>query len=343
MSGPGFDGGVLLITGGTGSFGQAVVGRFLESGLDEVRVFSRDEAKQEAMRLAWAHPRLRFRIGDVRDPAAVSQAMRGVRLVFHAAALKQVPSCEFFPMEALATNVHGTHNVIDAAVAAGVERLVLLSTDKAVHPVNAMGMTKALAEKVLVARARLAAAGDCVLTATRYGNVLASRGSVVPLFLAQIAAGTPMTVTDPAMTRFLMTLEESVALVCHAFAQALTGDIWVQRAPAAAIGDVAGALSRLFGGHRVVTIGTRHGEKRHETLMAREETARAEVLGAFARVPMDARDLDYGRYVTSGEAGIGAAQDYTSETAERLEDGALERVLLGLPEVAAAVERRGRA
>ncbi len=339
MSVPRFDGGVLLITGGTGSFGQAVLARFLDSGLDEVRILSRDEAKQEALRHAHRHPRLSFRIGDVRDPAAVREAMQGVRLVFHAAALKQVPSCEFHPLEAVATNVHGTANVLQAALDQGVERAILLSTDKAVAPVNAMGMTKALAEKAMIAKARLAPPGACVLTATRYGNVLASRGSVVPLFLSQIAAGRPMTVTDPAMTRFLMSLDESVDLVCHAFAHAQPGDIFVQRAPAATVGDLAAALSAMFGDHPMVTIGTRHGEKQHETLVSREEMARAQDLGRYLRIPADARDLDYGRYLGEGAPGIAAAADYTSQTTERLGVPALRALLGTLPEVQAALAR----
>lgn len=339
MSEPRFDGGTLLITGGTGSFGQAVLGRFLDSGLDEVRIFSRDEAKQEALRQHHRNPRLTFRIGDVRDPMAVREAMQGVRLVFHAAALKQVPSCEFHPLEAVATNVHGTANVLQAALDQGAERAILLSTDKAVAPVNAMGLTKALAEKTMIAKARLAPAGSCVLTATRYGNVLASRGSVVPLFLSQIAAGRPMTVTDPHMTRFLMTLEESVDLVLHAFNHANPGDIFIQRAPAATIGDLAGALSRMFSDHPIVPIGTRHGEKLHETLVAREEMARADSNGAYLRIPADARDLDYERFVSEGKPSIADSSDYTSATAARLDGPAIEGLLMSLPEVRAALAR----
>jgi len=337
---PRFDGGTLLITGGTGSFGQAVLGRFLDSGLDEVRIFSRDEAKQEALRHQHRSARLTFRIGDVRDPGAVKEAMQGVRLVFHAAALKQVPSCEFHPLEAVATNVRGTANVLQAALDQGVERAILLSTDKAVAPVNAMGLTKALAEKTMIAKARFAPPGGCVLTATRYGNVLASRGSVVPLFLSQIAADRPMTVTDPEMTRFLMTLDDSVDLVLHAFAHAVPGDVFVQRTPAATIGDLAGTLSRMFGNHAVVTIGTRHGEKLHETLVSREEMARAEHLGLYLRIPSDTRDLDYSRYVSSGEPTIGKAAEYTSATTDRLDRAAIERLLLTLPVVTAALKAR---
>jgi len=336
MTQPRFDGGTLLITGGTGSFGQAVLDRFLGSGLDEVRIFSRDEAKQEQLRHRHRSPRLTFRIGDVRDPMAVREAMQGVRLVFHAAALKQVPSCEFHPLEAVATNVHGTANVLQTALDQGVERAILLSTDKAVAPVNAMGLTKALAEKTMIAKARLARAGACVLTATRYGNVLASRGSVVPLFLSQIAAGRPMTVTDPAMTRFLMTLDQSVDLVLHAFAHANPGDIFVQRGPAATIGDLAAALSRLFNDHPIVTIGTRHGEKLHETLVAREEMARADDQGIYLRIPADARDLDYERYVSEGEFTIADTADYTSSNTQRMDGGAIEALLMTLPEVRAA-------
>lgn len=339
MTPPRFDGGTLLITGGTGSFGQAVLGRFLDSGLDEVRIFSRDEAKQEGLRHRHRNPRLTFRIGDVRDPMAVREAMQGVRLVFHAAALKQVPSCEFHPLEAVATNVHGTANVLQAALDQGAERAILLSTDKAVAPVNAMGLTKALAEKAMIAKARLAPDGACVLTATRYGNVLASRGSVVPLFLSQIAAGRPMTVTDPHMTRFLMTLDQSVDLVLHAFVHANPGDIFVQRGPAATIGDLADALSRMFGNHPIVTTGTRHGEKLHETLVAREEMARADAHGTYLRIPADGRDLDYERFVSEGEFTIADATDYTSANTERLDGAAIEALLMSLPEVRAA--RRG--
>ncbi len=339
MSVPRFDGGVLLITGGTGSFGRAVLDRFLDSGLDEVRILSRDEAKQEALRHAHRHSRLSFRIGDVRDPAAVREAMQGVRLVFHAAALKQVPSCEFHPLEAVATNVHGTANVLQAALDQGAEHAILLSTDKAVAPVNAMGMTKALAEKAMIAKARLAAPGGCVLTATRYGNVLASRGSVVPLFLSQIAAGRPITVTDPAMTRFIMTLDQSVDLVGHAFTHAQGGDIFVQRAPAASIGALAQAIAKLFGDHPIVSIGPRHGEKLHETLVSREEMARATDHGAYLRIPADARGLDYDQYVTQGEPAITAAAEYTSHGTEQLATAALEALLLSLPEVRALLAR----
>lgn len=312
-----FAGKTILITGGTGSFGHAVARRFLRGAIGQVRIFSRDEKKQEDMRLHFADPRMQFHIGDVREYGSVLEAMRGVDLVFHAAALKQVPSCEFHPLEAVRTNVLGAENVIGAAIACGVDRVVALSTDKAVYPINAMGLSKALMEKLAVARSR--SAGRTVLCATRYGNVMASRGSVIPLFVRQLKAGQELTVTDPAMTRFLMSLEDSVDLVLFAYAHARQGDIFVQKAPACTIADLAEALRIVFDrGNPVRIIGTRHGEKLYESLVSREEMARAEDLGAFYRIPADARDLNYSKFFSSGEPAISTAEDYTSHNTSRL-------------------------
>jgi UDP-N-acetylglucosamine 4,6-dehydratase len=314
-----FDGQVLMITGGTGSFGNAVLSRFLSTNVREIRIFSRDEKKQEDMRIALSNPKLRFYIGDVRNCDSIHEAMQGVDYVFHAAALKQVPSCEFYPMEAVRTNVLGAENVMNAAVAAGVKRVVVLSTDKAVYPVNAMGISKAMMEKLMVAKARLRAEGQTVLCATRYGNVMASRGSVIPLFVQQIKEGKPLTVTDPQMTRFLMSLEDSVNLVLHAFEHGRQGDIFVQKAPASTVGDLAAALSALFNhttGIRI--IGTRHGEKLYESLLSREEMARAGDMGLYYRIPADDRDLNYNKYFDEGETKVSAFDDYTSHNTERL-------------------------
>lgn len=323
-----FDEKVLMITGGTGSFGHTMLKRFLATDVREIRVFSRDEKKQEEMRIALGNDKVKFHIGDVRDLASVSQAMVGVDFVFHAAALKQVPSCEFHPMEAVKTNVIGTENVLNAAVACGVRRVVVLSTDKAVYPVNAMGMSKAMAEKLMVARSRSIPAAGPVVCATRYGNVIASRGSVIPLFLQQIKEGLPLTVTDPKMTRFLMSLEDSVDLVLHAFTHAQQGDIFVQKAPACAIGDLALALRELAGFEVPVTvIGTRHGEKRYETLVSREELAKAEDMGRYFRVPADNRDLNYGKYLAEGEQQISELEDYTSHNTERLDVEGIKTLL----------------
>lgn len=329
-----FAGGTLLITGGTGSFGTAVVRRFLDSGLDEVRVFSRDEKKQEDMRLALPHPKLKFHIGDVREYRSIRDATRGVDFIFHAAALKQVPSCEFHPMEAVRTNVVGTENLFEAAIANRVQRVILLSTDKAVYPINAMGMSKALAERVMVAKSRGTSPGATTLCATRYGNVMGSRGSVIPLFLQQIAAGKPLTLTDPAMTRFMMSLDESVDLVLHAFRLGGPGDIFVQKAPAARVGDVASALTEITGHQAGRTIiGTRHGEKLYETLVSREELARAEDLGRYFRIPADARSLNYAAYVSEGQPEIALTEDYTSHNTDRLGVEAIKAKLIELPEV----------
>lgn len=309
----------LLITGGTGSFGNAVLRRFIDSDLAEIRIFSRDEKKQEDMRLAWCNDKIKFYIGDVRDAESVDNAMSGVNYVYHAAALKQVPSCEFYPMEALRTNVIGTENVIQASIRRGVERVVLLSTDKAVYPINAMGISKAMAEKVLVGKSRMLGQSDTILCATRYGNVMASRGSVIPLFVDQIRCGQPLTVTDAAMTRFLMSLDESVDLVLHAFENARQGDIFVQKAPASSVGDLAEALKRIFQSEAPIqVIGTRHGEKLYETLISREEMARVEDLDRYYRIPADARDLNYNKYFSDGEQSIAVLEDYTSHNTERL-------------------------
>ena len=310
---------VLLVTGGTGSFGHAVVNRLLQTECAEIRVFSRDEKKQEDMRLALRNDRLKFHIGDVRDYASVEDVVRGVDYIFHAAALKQVPSCEFYPLEAVRTNVIGAEHVMRAAIDHRVSRCVLLSTDKAVYPINAMGMTKALMEKLMVAKSRVCDPSMTVLCATRYGNVMASRGSVIPLFLQQLREGKPLTVTDPDMTRFLMSLEESVDLVLHAFARAKPGDIFVQKAPASTIGDLALALRALTGRNVPINvIGTRHGEKLYESLVSREEMARAEDLGRYYRIPADTRDLNYDLYFVKGQTSISEFEDYTSHNTRRL-------------------------
>jgi UDP-glucose 4-epimerase len=309
----------LLVTGGTGSFGNAVLQRFLHSDLREIRVFSRDEKKQEDMRIALRSDKVKFYIGDVRDYESVSDAMRGVDYVFHAAALKQVPSCEFYPMEALRTNVLGADNVVRAAIDQRVRRVVLLSTDKAVYPINAMGMSKAMMEKVMVAKSRLCDPETTVMSATRYGNVMASRGSVIPLFVDQLLAGKPLTVTDPSMTRFLMSLDESVDLVLYAFEHARPGDIFVQKAPACTVGDLALALRELLGRkNEIKVIGTRHGEKLFESLVSREEMSRAEDLGGYYRIPADSRDLNYDKYFVEGQPEIAQIEDYTSHNTRRL-------------------------
>jgi UDP-glucose 4-epimerase len=326
-----FDDGVLMITGGTGSFGNTVLSRFLNTGVREIRVFSRDEKKQEDMRIALNNSKLRFYIGDVRDHDSVSQAMRGVDFVFHAAALKQVPSCEFHPMEAVRTNVLGTENVLNAATANGVKRVVVLSTDKAVYPINAMGMSKALAEKLMVAKARMQQPGRAVFCATRYGNVMGSRGSVIPLFIEQLKAGKPLTVTDPNMTRFLMSLEDSVDLVLYAFTHGEQGDIFVQKAPASTLGDLAAALREIFNPKaQTRIIGTRHGEKLYESLISREEMAHAQDLGGYFRVPSDNRELNYAKYFSEGEESISRLDDYTSHNTQRLNVEQVKALLLKL-------------
>jgi UDP-N-acetylglucosamine 4,6-dehydratase len=310
---------VLLITGGTGSFGNTVLRRFLETNVREIRIFSRDEKKQEEMRIALNNPKLRFYIGDVRNYDSLFQALKGVDYVFHAAALKQVPSCEFYPLEAVRTNVLGSENVMASAIARGVSRVVMLSTDKAVYPINAMGISKAMMEKFMVAKARAQMEGETILCATRYGNVMASRGSVIPLFVTQIKEGKPITMTDPNMTRFLMSLEDSVDLVLYAFQHAKQGDIFVQKAPAATVGDLAQALKELFNRHNSFRIiGTRHGEKLYESLISREEMAKAENLGDYYRIPADNRDLNYAHYFSEGEETISHLDDYTSHNTKRL-------------------------
>jgi len=310
---------VLMITGGTGSFGSTAVRRFLNSGVREIRIFSRDEKKQEDMRIALKDSKAKFYIGDVRNYDSVYQAMHGVDYVFHAAALKQVPSCEFYPMEAVRTNIQGAENVLNAAVQAGVKRVVVLSTDKAIYPINAMGISKAMMEKLMVAKARMRSEGETVLCATRYGNVMASRGSVIPLFVDLIKSGKPLTVTDPEMTRFLMSLEDSVDLVLHAFEHAQQGDIFVQKAPASTVGDLAQAMKELFNADNPIQIiGTRHGEKLYESLLSREEMARAEDMERYYRVPSDDRDLNYAKYFVEGETVVSSCDDYTSHNTERL-------------------------
>lgn len=322
----------LLITGGTGSFGHAVLRNFLNSEVDEIRIFSRDEKKQDDMRLAFSSDKLKFYIGDVRDYSSISLAMNGVDFVFHAAALKQVPSCEFYPLEAVKTNILGTENVISSAVQNNVSRMVVLSTDKAVYPINAMGMSKALAEKITVARSRLLSSESCpILCATRYGNVMASRGSVIPLFVSQIKSGQPITITDPAMTRFLMSLDESVDLVIHAFSNSSQGDIFVQKAPAATVHDLALALKEIFNSSVPIrVIGTRHGEKLYESLISREEMAHAVDMNRYYRIPADVRDLNYAKYFSLGEEGISQSEDYTSHNTERLSVSQIVELLLKL-------------
>lgn len=328
----------LLITGGTGSFGNAVLQRFLHSDFAEIRVFSRDEKKQEDMRVALRSNKVKFYIGDVREYDSVHDALRGVDYVFHAAALKQVPSCEFYPMEAVRTNVIGAENVIRAAIAQEVRRCVVLSTDKAVYPINAMGMSKAMMEKVMVAKSRLCDPGKTVLSATRYGNVMASRGSVIPLFLKQLLEGKPLTITDPNMTRFLMSLEESVDLVLYAFEHARPGDIFVQKAPASTVGDLAQAMRAVLQrDNEIKIIGTRHGEKLYESLVSREEMVRAEDLGGYYRIPADSRDLNYAKYFVEGETAISSIDDYTSHNTKRLTVEEVKQVLLKLELIQEAV------
>lgn len=318
----------LMITGGTGSFGKTVLKRFLDTDVREILVFSRDEKKQEDMRIAFNNDKLKFHIGDVRDCDRVNSSMVGVDYVFHAAALKQVPSCEFYPMEAVKTNILGTENVINAAIANQVSRVVVLSTDKAVYPINAMGISKALAEKIVIAQARMIPAGGPVVCATRYGNVMASRGSVIPLFVNQLKAGKPLTITDPGMTRFLMSLYDSVSLVLYAFEHANQGDLFVQKAPASTIADLAAALSQLFGKqHNTKIIGTRHGEKLYESLISREEMAKAEDLGGYYRIPIDGRDLNYNKYFVEGETVVSDFEDYTSHNTHRLNVAGVKELL----------------
>ena len=326
-----FDDSILMITGGTGSFGQTVLNRFLNSGVKEIRIFSRDEKKQEDLRIAFSNTKLRFYLGDVRDLSSVQRAMTGVNYVFHAAALKQVPSCEFYPMEAVLTNVIGTENVLNASTESGVRRVVLLSTDKAVYPINAMGISKAMAEKIMVAKARTQLPGETTFCATRYGNVMASRGSVIPLFVSQLKSSNPITLTDPNMTRFLMSLEDSVDLVLHAFTHGQQGDIFVQKSPASTMGDLAQALKELFASNSPThVIGTRHGEKLYESLISREEMAHAQDMGDYYRIPADNRDLNYAKYFSEGEEGISHLYDYTSHNTQRLDVALIKSLLLKL-------------
>lgn len=322
---------VLMITGGTGSFGNTVLRRFLSTDVREIRIFSRDEKKQEEMRIALNNSKLKFYIGDVRDYASVHDAMKGVDFVFHAAALKQVPSCEFYPMEAVRTNVIGTENVMNAATANRVKRVVVLSTDKAVYPINAMGISKAMAEKLMVAKSRMQIEGETVFCATRYGNVMASRGSVIPLFISQLRDGKPLTVTDPNMTRFLMSLEDSVDLVLYAYEHGQQGDIFVQKAPASTVADLAQAVKELFKkDNEVRVIGTRHGEKLYESLISREEMAHATDMGDYYRIPADNRDLNYAKYFSEGETEISELEDYTSHNTHRMNVEQIKTLLLKL-------------
>jgi len=321
----------LLITGGTGSFGNAVLNRFLGTNIKEIRIFSRDEKKQDDMRQLYRNEKIKYYIGDTRDKRSLDAAMRGSDYVFQAAALKQVPSCEFFPMEAVRTNVMGCENVLDSALDNGVQNVIVLSTDKAVYPINAMGMSKALSEKVMVAKSRNLSGTGTVFCGTRYGNVMASRGSVIPLFVDQIKKGEPLTITDPKMTRFMMTLEDAVALVLFAFEHGENGDIFVQKAPAATIEVLAQALIELYNAtSRIKVIGTRHGEKLYETLVNREEIAKAYDLGDYYRIPADNRDLNYGKFFTEGESKMSEVEDYTSHNTERLDVAATKQLLLKL-------------
>lgn len=327
-----FDGKTLLITGGTGSFGNTVLQRFLrDTNVAEIRVFSRDEKKQEDMRVSLANPKLKFHIGDVRDFSSIKSAMHGVDYVFQAAALKQVPSCEFYPFEAVKTNVIGVENVCNAAIECGVSRLIALSTDKAVYPINAMGISKAMMEKIVVAKARLTATEKTRFCCTRYGNVMASRGSVIPLFINQIKSGKPLTITDPSMTRFLMSLDDSVDLVVYAFTHGHQGDTFVQKAPASTIADLAQALVELFeADNEIKVIGTRHGEKLYEALLTREEMAQAEDMGDYYRIPADNRDLNYNKFFSEGKVRSPNSEAYNSHNTTRLDFAGVKEKLLSL-------------
>jgi len=321
----------ILISGGTGSFGNAVLRKFLDTDIKEIRIFSRDEKKQDDMRKYYNNSKLKFYLGDVRDSQSVMNVTRGVDFIFHAAALKQVPSCEFYPLEAVKTNILGTENILEAAIRCGVERVICLSTDKAVYPINAMGLSKALMEKVLIAKSRISS--DTIICATRYGNVMASRGSVIPLFVEQIKAGKPITVTDSNMTRFMMTLEDSVDLVLFAFQNGNPGDVFVQKSPAATIGQLAKAIAEVLGvpDHPVYIIGTRHGEKLYEVLLSREEMVKAEDMGKYYRVLPDLRDLNYDKYFQEGEIEVSTAEDYNSHNTEQLDIEGIKELLLSIP------------
>ena len=319
---------VLLITGGTGSFGKSVLKRFISEDFSEIRIFSRDENKQEHMRIEFNHPKLKFYIGDIRDYDSLYVAMTGVDYVFHAAALKQVPSCEFYPLEAVRTNVLGSENVINAGVARGVKRIIMLSTDKAVYPTNAMGISKSMMEKIMIAKSRLLNDSDTILCATRYGNVMGSRGSVIPLLLNQLKNDMPLTITDPNMTRFMMSLEDSVNLVLHAFEHGKQGDIFVQKSSACRVIDLANALKELAGKeNKINIIGTRHGEKLYETLVSREEMIRVEDIDCYYRIPADNRDLNYAQYYSEGEIKVSLQEDYTSHNTDRLNITQLKALL----------------
>jgi UDP-N-acetylglucosamine 4,6-dehydratase len=323
---------ILMITGGTGSFGNAVLKRFLLADVKEIRIFSRDEKKQEDMRIKFNNSKIKFYLGDVRDYSSIHKAMKDVDYVFSAAALKQVPSCEFYPLEAIKTNVIGSEHVMKAAIEQSVKRVVMLSTDKAVYPINAMGMSKAMMEKVMVANSRMATKDETTLCATRYGNVMASRGSVIPLFVNQIKQNLPITITDPDMTRFLMSLDNSVDLVLHAFNHAEPGDIFVQKAPASTVHDLALALLDIFNkkNHPIITIGTRHGEKLYETLVSREEISKAEDMDNYYRIPSDNRDLNYGQFFNEGDKKISQLDDYTSHNTKRLNVSEVKKLLMNL-------------
>lgn len=327
-----FENGTLLVTGGTGSFGNAVLERFLASELQEIRIFSRDEKKQDDMRKRYANPKLKFYLGDIRDYRSVLKATRGVDYIFNAAALKQVPSCEFHPMEAVKTNILGTENVLEAAIQNEVKRVVCLSTDKAVYPINAMGISKAMMEKVMVATSRNVDEAKTIVCGTRYGNVMASRGSVIPLFVQQILSGQALTVTDPAMTRFMMSLADAVDLVLYAFEHGHNGDIFVQKAPAVTIGTLAKAVAAHMGvpEHPINIIGTRHGEKLYEALLTREEMASAEDMGNYFRLPPDLRNLDYAKFVDEGDDSITQSEDYNSHSTDRLDQAGMQNLLMNL-------------
>lgn len=334
-----FKGKTILITGGTGSFGNAVMCRFLESDIGEIRIFSRDEKKQDDMRKRYHNDKLKFYLGDVRDLASVQNAMHGVDYVFHAAALKQVPSCEFFPLEAVKTNVLGTENVLNAAIQYGVEKVICLSTDKAAYPINAMGISKAMMEKVMIAKSRTVNPDKTLICGTRYGNVMASRGSVIPLFIEQIKAGQPLTITDPDMTRFLMSLEDAVELVVFAYKNAQAGDIMVQKSPASTVADLVQALLGLFNAdNEIKIIGTRHGEKRYETLLTREEYIKAEDMGDFYRVPADKRDLNYDKYFSEGNPQLSTDEEYNSDNTDRLNIEQIKEKLLKMDYVKSELE-----
>ena len=333
-----FNNKTLLITGGTGSFGNAVMKRFLNNGVKEIRIFSRDETKQDDMRKRFADDKLKFYIGDVRDKGSLNNAMYGVDYIFHAAALKQVPSCEFFPLEAVKTNVLGTENVLTSAIEHGVKKVICLSTDKAAYPINAMGISKAMMEKVFIAKSKTVPPENTTICGTRYGNVMASRGSVIPLFIDQIKSGKPITITDPSMTRFMMSLDEAVELVAFAFDNARSGDIMVQKSPASTIGDLAQALIEIFGAkNEIKTIGTRHGEKLFETLLTKEEYIVAQDLGGFYRVPADKRSLNYDKYFTDGDKNLSGTQEYTSHNTQQLSVPQIKEKLLSLETVQRAL------